>query len=72
MNGARGMLRTIEVYKVSHTHQEGNKCADWMTKWIRGRDTDVVFLDGFPLELRKLAEADFLSTSVILGLRVIY
>ena len=30
---ARGWLASMEVYKISHIHREGNQCADWITKW---------------------------------------
>jgi len=55
---SRWLLATVEVYNVSHIYREGNGCADWVTKWIRECDTEIVMLGGFPLELRRGAEAD--------------
>ena len=55
---ARWLLATLEVYNISHTCQEGNGCAEWVSKWIRERGTQFVMLGGFPLDLKRRVEAN--------------
>ena len=28
--------RMMDMYRISHTYGEGNKCADCVTKWVSG------------------------------------
>ena len=58
LEDARWLLATMKVYNISHIYREGNGCADWVTKWSREPATEIVMLGGFPLELRRRAEAD--------------
>jgi len=44
-----GMIGIMEIHKITHTHREGNQCADWLMRWIQERGFDMVMVDSFPL-----------------------
>ena len=48
LEDARRMLMGMEVYRITHIYREGNKCADLMTKWIRGRESQVLRREDLP------------------------
>ena len=73
---ARELLRSMEIFKITHTYLEGNRYADWLTRWICGHGLDEVLLDGFPSGLKSLAEANAASVCCprekFFGLRAFY
>jgi len=59
------MLGSMDVYKISHSYKEGNRCAHWITKWIKEKGVDVLLFADFPLKLMPLAQTDAQGTYFI-------
>ena len=61
LEGARRMLMGMEVYNITHMFRESNRRADWLTRWMRGREAQVLLKEDLPLELIQLADANALG-----------
>ena len=42
------MLRGMDVYKISHSYREGNRCAHWITRRIKEKGADILLFADFP------------------------
>lgn len=45
----KALVTSLGQYKLSHTFQEGNKCADWLANWGQNSNWGTTFL-GEPLD----------------------
>ena len=66
---ARLMIGEMHIHNISHTHREGNQCADWLTTWVQDCGSDVIMVKGFPSHLSRLAKLDAMGIfeSLIFG-----
>jgi len=59
---AQSMLRSLEFFKISHVFREGDYCADWVTKYVRDIEANVLLMNDFPSQLVQIAQADACGT----------